>query len=90
MVQKIMERIWSIEKYWSEVFCSDYCDVSVNKNGVKCGASLRFWENKGWIKEIDLYAWLRWYLDTGWVADQKMIKDKLTDGKKLWVGLEVN
>ena len=22
-------------------------------------------------------------LDTGWVEDQKMIKDKLTDGKKL-------
>ena len=29
-------------------------------------------------------------LGTGWVEDQKMIKDKLTDGKKLWVGLEVN
>ena len=29
-------------------------------------------------------------LDTGWVEHQKMIKDKLIDGKELWVGLEVN
>ena len=34
---------------------SDYYDVSVNKYGVKCGASLRFWENKGWINETDPY-----------------------------------
>ena len=36
-------------------YCSDYYDVSVNKYGVKCGTSLRFWENKGWINEIDPY-----------------------------------
>ena len=29
-------------------------------------------------------------LGTVWVEDQKMIKDKLTDGKKLWVELGVN
>ena len=29
-------------------------------------------------------------LDTGWVEDQKMMKGKLIEGKKLWVGLEVN
>ena len=28
-------------------YCSDYYDVSVNKYGVKCGTSLRFWGNKG-------------------------------------------
>ena len=33
-------------------YCSDYCDVSVNKYGVRCGTSLRFWESKGWINEI--------------------------------------
>ena len=22
---------------------------------------LRFWKNKGWINEIDPYAWFRWY-----------------------------
>ena len=25
-------------------YCSNYYDVSVNKYGVKCGTSLRFWE----------------------------------------------
>ena len=39
-------------------YCSDYYDVSVNKYGVKCGTSLRFWENKGWI---DPYGWFQWY-----------------------------
>ena len=29
-------------------------------------------------------------LGTGEVEDQKMIRDKLIDGKKLWVDLEVN
>ena len=28
--------------------------------------------------------------DTGWVEDQKMIKDKLIDGKGFWADLEVN
>ena len=27
--------------------CWNYCDVTVNKYGVKCEISLRFWENKG-------------------------------------------
>ena len=39
------------------VFSEDYYDVNVNKYGVKCGASLKFWENKGWINEIDPYGW---------------------------------
>ena len=42
-------------------YCSDYYDVSVNKYGVKCRTSLRFWENKGWINEIDPYGWFQWY-----------------------------
>ena len=33
----------------------------MNKYGVKCGTSLRFWENKGWINEIDPYGWFQWY-----------------------------
>ena len=41
--------------YWS------YYDVSVNKYGIKCGTSLRVWENKGWINEIDPYGWFQWY-----------------------------
>ena len=31
----------------SRHYCSNYYDVSVNKYGVKCETSLRFWENKG-------------------------------------------
>ena len=42
-------------------YCSDNYDVSVNKHGVKCRISLRFWENKGWINEIDPYGWFHWY-----------------------------
>ena len=33
----------------------------MNKYGVKCGTSLRFWENKGWVNEIDPYGWFQWY-----------------------------
>ena len=33
----------------------------MNKYGVKCGTSLRFWENKGWINKIDRYSWFQWY-----------------------------
>ena len=35
--------------------CSNYYDVSRNKYGVKCGTSLRFWENKRWITPLDPY-----------------------------------
>ena len=43
-------------------YCSSYYDVSVNKYGVKCGSSLRFWKNKGQINEINPYGWFQWYL----------------------------
>ena len=52
-----MERIWSVKKY----YCSNYYDVSVSKYGAKCGTSLRFRENKGWINKIDPYGWFQWY-----------------------------
>ena len=42
-------------------YSSDFYDVSLNKYGVKCGTSLRFWESKGWINKIDPYGWFRWY-----------------------------
>ena len=35
--------------------------MNVNKYGIKCGTSLRFWENKGWIINIDPDGWFRWY-----------------------------
>ena len=41
--------------------CSSYYDCGVNKYGVKCKRSLRFWENKGWINEIDPYRLFQCY-----------------------------
>ena len=43
-------------------YSSNYYDVSVNKYGVKCGTSLRFWESNGLINSIDPYGWFQWYL----------------------------
>ena len=62
----------------------------MNKYGVKCETSLSFGKIKvGLIKQI-LMVGFSGILGTGQVEDQKMIKDKLIDGKKLWVDLEVN
>ena len=44
-----------------QYYCSDYYDVSVNKYGVKCETSLRFWKNNRWINEIDPYGWFQSY-----------------------------
>ena len=42
-------------------YCSNYYDVSVNKYSVKCGTSLRLWENNRWIHSIGPYGWFQWY-----------------------------
>ena len=44
-----------------KLYSSNYYDVRVNKYGIKCGTSLRFWENKGWINGQDPYGWFQWY-----------------------------
>ena len=44
-----------------KLYLSNYYDTSVNKYKIKCGTSLRFWENKGWICEQDPYGWFQWY-----------------------------
>ena len=46
----------------AKFYASDYYDVNVNKYGIKCGTSLRFLENKGWINKIDPYGWFQRYL----------------------------
>ena len=55
MVKKFMERTWWSKKCWSKFYCSGYSDVTLKKYKVKTIASLRFWENKGWINETDSY-----------------------------------
>ena len=40
-------------------YCSDFYDVGLNYYGVEVGTSLRFWEKKGWINEIDPYGWFQ-------------------------------
>ena len=53
-------------------YCSNYYDVSV-----KCGTSLRFWKNKGWINSIDPYGLFQWYfsywLDRRSLDDERQI-----------------
>ena len=43
----------------AKFYASDYYDKSFNKQKVKTGRSLRFWENKGWINKID--RWFQWF-----------------------------
>ena len=57
MVQKVMERIWSVKKFDQKSYCSSYFDGSVNKYGIKYETSFRFGENKGWINEINPHVW---------------------------------
>ena len=65
-----VNRKW-YKKLWTEFdqlknidrkYCySNYCDIIVNKYGVKYETSLRFWENKGWIDKKD-----QWYFTFQW------------------------
>ena len=50
-----------LENINPKFYCSDYYGVSVNKYDVKYETLLGFWENKGWINEIDPYGWFQWY-----------------------------
>ena len=63
-----------ITNKWYKNSCSNYYDASVNKYGVKCGTSLRFWENKGWIHSIDHYGWFRWYFR--YMLGRRSVDDK--------------
>ena len=49
---KELDELKNVEQKY---YCSDYYDASINKYGAKCGTSLRFWEDKGWIHSIDPY-----------------------------------
>jgi hypothetical protein len=41
----------------------DKYDVKLNKYKKKVGTTLRFWENKGWMRESHPYGWVQWYCD---------------------------
>ena len=56
-----MERICSDKNVDAKFYASDYYDVNVNRCGVKCGTTLRIWENKVWINKIDPHDWFQWY-----------------------------
>ena len=55
---KELEELKDIDKKY---YCSDFYDVDLNYYKVEIGTSLRFWESKGWINEIDPYGWFQWY-----------------------------
>ena len=55
-IWKEFKELKSIDK---KIYDSDFYDTSVNKYGVKCGTSLRFWESKGSINKQDPYDWFQ-------------------------------
>ena len=58
---KIWKKFVQLKSIGAKFFALDYYNVNENKYGVKCGTSLRYWDNKGWINEIDPYGWFQWY-----------------------------
>ena len=52
---KFYKNSWNEFKQLENIDKIDFYDVSLNKYGVKCGTSLRLWEDKGWINKIDPY-----------------------------------
>ena len=52
--RKSWKEFYQLKNIIQKHYLSDHYEVIVNKYDVKCGTSLRFWGNKGWINEIDL------------------------------------
>ena len=77
---KEFDQLKSIDQ---EYYYSDYYDVSVNKYGVKCGTSLRFWKNKGWINKIDPYGWFQCYFRHCLDRRSEDYERKITRWKKI-------
>ena len=71
---KLDASVCNTKQRWNEDKCRCECKELIDKgtcdkvimmlvliNGVKCGTSLRFWENNGWINKIDPCGWFQWY-----------------------------
>ena len=67
----------------AKFYASDYYDVNVNKYGVKCGISLRFWENKDCVNKIDPYGWFQWSFRYWLVRRSKDDKRQINRWKKI-------
>ena len=57
MVQKVIKEFDQLRNIDQKYYCSSCSDICV----YKCGTSLRFWENKGWINKMNPYGWFQWY-----------------------------
>ena len=77
---KKFDELKNIDKKY---YCSNCYDVSVNKYDVKCGTSLRFRENKGWINEMDPYGWFQWYFRFWLVRRSKDDERQINRFKKI-------
>ena len=55
------------KKWWENLedihLTSKKYNKKLNKYGVKVGTSLKFWEEKDWIKKNNPYGWMHWYCD---------------------------
>ena len=57
--------------------------MNVNKYGVKCESSLRFWENKGRINNIDPHGWFQWYFKSWLGRRSKYDKRQIHEWKRI-------
>ena len=67
--EKWYKNSWKVFTHLKDIdakfYASDYYGVNVNKYGVKCGTSLRFWKNNGWINRIEPMVGFSGILGTG-------------------------